>query len=80
MDIRKICMDSYGTLNVEEYKTGRYIKHEWNGVPKDVMRKVLDCKEPTVKDINEWVNKAKEKRDNKCGKGDCVPCDDISWW
>jgi hypothetical protein len=77
MKIERFEIDSWGTVKLRTYNNGRSTEHEYTGVPKKIILKLLQAKStPDVSDFDEWMRDHKKKQQNAaCGVVMC--CD---WW
>jgi hypothetical protein len=62
-DIESFKIESYGNVEVTAHSRNGNITHMYWNVPKSVMLKLITAKKnPTVKDFDDWVTAAKEKK------------------
>jgi hypothetical protein len=67
MKIDRFEIDSWGCVKIRsEYKNGRTTEHEYNGVPKKIILKLLSAKSaPDIADFDQWMKDYRAKQDNK---------------
>jgi hypothetical protein len=76
MKIDRFEIDSYGCVKIRSaYHNGRTTEHEYNGVPKKIILKLLNAKSaPEISDFDQWMKDYRAKQDKKyedCAIGCC---------
>jgi hypothetical protein len=78
MKIEKFEIDSWGCVKIRTYHNGRSTEHEYNGVPKKIILRLLQAKNtPEVSDFDGWVRDYRNKL--KLNKYEAVPSGS-DWW
>jgi hypothetical protein len=74
MKIDRFEIDSWGCVKLRtEYHNGRTTEHEYNGVPKKLIIKLLSAKSaPDISDFDQWMRDHRAKQEKK-GDDSCVP-------
>jgi hypothetical protein len=72
MKIDRFEIDSWGCVKIRsEYKNGRTTEHEYSGVPKKIILKLIGAKHaPDIADFDQWMRDYRAKQDKKYS--DCV--------
>jgi hypothetical protein len=80
MKIEKFEIDNWGTVKVtSEYHNGRTTSHEYSGVPKHIVVKLLSAKTaPDMADLEGWMRDHRAKQAKKYKDRTTVSCYD--WW
>jgi hypothetical protein len=77
MKIERFEIDSWGCVKLETSGNGKSMTHEYNGVPKKLILKLLQAKSaPDTSDFDNWMKEYRAKLDAK----NSYPPFGCTWW